>query len=207
MFHVKHEGWAPAVAGFELDPLPNGAESLLTRYEDLLVGRGGPMGLVAANDLPRIRERHMLDCLRGAALIEDEPLQAYDLGSGGGLPGIVLAIARPNVTLTLVEVRKNRASFLMDVIRELGLGNVNVHPRRVETLRERRDLCTARAFAPLPKAWIAAAPLLSPEGRLIYWAGASFDPVEDLPDGVSAELHPAAGLEGAGSLVEIRADR
>jgi 16S rRNA (guanine527-N7)-methyltransferase len=201
MFHVKHEGWVEAAESIGT-PLPEGAATLLSTYERLLVERGGPMGVVASRDLERIRERHILDCLRAATLIGPEALTGYDLGSGGGLPGIVLAIACPHLSITLVEVRRNRAAFLTEVVAELGVDNVDVYARRLETLRERRGLCLARAFAPLPKAWRAAAPLLTPKGRLIYWAGASFDRAADVPEGVSTRMHPPTGLPGAGSLVE-----
>jgi 16S rRNA (guanine527-N7)-methyltransferase len=203
MFHVKHEGWAEAAAAIGV-PLQDIAEERLSAYEDLLVARGGPMGLVAPGDLDRIRERHLLDSLRAAALIGTEPVTGYDLGSGGGLPGVVLAIAKPELAVMLVEVRRNRASFLQDVVAALDLTNVEVYPRRLETLRERKDLCFARAFSPLPKAWLASTRLLTHGGRLIYWAGATFDAEEDVPEGVSNALHPSSGLKDAGALVELR---
>lgn len=198
---MKHEGWARSAAAIGT-PLPETVLEQLNAYEGFLVERGGPMGLVAPKDLPRIRERHILDCLRAAALIGPEAASGYDLGSGGGLPGIVLAIARPRLSLTLVEVRRNRAAFLQEAVRELGLANVDVYPRRAETLRDRRDLCLARAFAPFAKTCAAASPLLTGRGRVIYWAGASFDVSGDVPDGVSIRVHPASGLPGAGALLE-----
>ena len=203
MFHVKHEGWAESTAaiGFSLPP---GDLERLNTYERLLVERGGPRGLVATRDLKRIRERHILDCLRASFLIGTEPASGYDLGSGGGLPGIVLAIACPQLSLILVEVRRNRAMFLQDAVSELGLKNVEVYARRAETLRERRDLCLARAFAPLPGTCTIAAPLLVAKGRLIYWAGVTFDAVRDVPEGVSIQVHHSSALPGAGTLVEAR---
>ena len=125
---------------------------------------------------------------------------AYDLGSGGGLPGLVIAIARPDLELTLVDVRRNRAAFLEMVVADLGLAHVSVYPRRAETLRVRVDLCLARAFKPPGATWAAAESLLRPGGRLIYWAGETFDPETDVPDGVAVELFRTPALARSGPL-------
>lgn len=199
MFHVKHEGWADEARSLGVD-LPTGAEERLDRYEQLLLERGAPMGIVAPGDLPRLRQRHLLDCLRAAPLAVGAR-SAYDLGSGGGLPGVVIAIAYPDLDITLVDVRRNRAAFLDVVVAELGLVHVTVYPRRVETLKVRVDLCLARAFKPAPTAWAMAAPLLAPDGgRLIYWAGETFDPVADRPSGASVALFRTPALARSGPL-------
>jgi 16S rRNA (guanine527-N7)-methyltransferase len=197
VFHVKHEGWRRAAASLGLT-LPPGADAKLARYEELLLARGAPMGLIAPGDVPNVRERHLFDCLRAAPLLPAEGA-AYDLGSGGGLPGIVLAIARPRLAVTLVEVRRNRAAFLQEVVADLGLPLVRIHARRAETLRERVDRCFARAFKPADVAWSLAEPLLTPEGRLIYWAGASFDP-EPLRARVDVRLFRTPALARSGPL-------
>lgn len=194
---MKHEGWGPAAESLGVT-LPPGAEATLDHYQDLLLERGVPMGLIARGDVPRIRERHLLDCLRAAPLLPGSG-DVYDLGSGGGLPGVVVAIARPELSVTLVEVRRNRATFLEEVVAALGLPQVSVYPRRAETLRTPTDVCLARAFKPAPAAWEFCEPLLKPGGRLIYWAGASFDPA-DVPPGVSAELFRTPALARSGAL-------
>jgi 16S rRNA (guanine527-N7)-methyltransferase len=117
------------------------------------------------------------------------------------LPGIVLAIVCPHAEIALVEVRRNRAVFLHQAVTELGLPNVSVYPRRAETLRERRDVCLARAFAPAPASWSVAEPLLARPGRLIYWGGVGFDPGADLPDGVAVSLFRTPALARSGPLV------
>jgi 16S rRNA (guanine527-N7)-methyltransferase len=175
------------------------AEARLDRYEALLLRRGAPMGVIAPSDVARVRERHVLDCLRAVPLVP-ETGTAYDLGSGGGLPGIVVAIGRPELRITLVEVRRHRAAFLEDVVAELGLAHVSVHARRAETLKTPVDLCLARAFKPAPSAWEFAARLLGPHGRLIYWAGASFDPAQDTPEGVRLDLLRTPALARSGAL-------
>lgn len=196
MFHVKHEGWSSVASssGVELDDT---AIDRLERFERGLRERAVPMGMVSPSDLPRLRERHILDCLRAASLLP-ETGTVCDLGSGAGLPGVVLAIARPDLRFVLVEVRRSRAAFLEEAIADLE--NAVVHGRRLETLRERVEACTARAFAPGPKSWAAAERLLGPSGRLIYWAGATFDIVRDVPAGVSASLFRSA-LARSGPLV------
>jgi len=196
MFHVKHEGWDLAARlDVELD---EEAGEQLDRYERLLVERAMPMGMIARADAPRVRERHVLDCLRAAPFLPDAG-SVCDLGAGAGLPGVVLAIVRPDLRFVLVEVRRNRAAFLE--VASSGLGNVIVHARRLETLRERVDACTARAFAPSAQSWAAAASVLGPAGYLIYWAGASYDRTTDLPDGVSGRHFTTPALARSGPLV------
>ncbi|MEZ0235606.1 MAG: RsmG family class I SAM-dependent methyltransferase, partial [Actinomycetota bacterium] len=91
---MKHEGWAVAASlGVDLD---DAAIERLERFERRLSEKGAPMGMVASSDLPRLRERHILDCLRATSLLP-EAGTVCDMGSGAGLPGIVLAIARPDV--------------------------------------------------------------------------------------------------------------
>jgi 16S rRNA (guanine527-N7)-methyltransferase len=196
MFHVKHEGWDRAVdLGIELAPE---AVSRLERYERLLLERAIPMGMIAPTDEPRLRERHIWDSMRAAPLLPSDGT-ACDLGSGAGLPGLVLAIARPDVRWVLVEVRRNRARFLEEAA--AGLENVVVHSRRLETFRERVNACTARAFAPASGSWEAADRVLVPDGFLIYWAGSSFDPYADLPQDVSWRLFRSPALARSGPLV------
>jgi 16S rRNA (guanine527-N7)-methyltransferase len=201
MFHVKHEGWSEWGDALGVDMGPT-AVAQLDGYERILLERGTPMGLIAPNDAPRVRERHILDSLRAAPFAKGRAT-AYDLGSGGGLPGLVLAIVVPELLLTLVEVRRNRAAFLKATAVELGLENVVVYDRRAETLRERRDLCLARAFAPLARAWEMARPLLNEGGSLIYWAGSRFDLSHDIPTGVGAQIHDSPALPGSGALIEL----
>ena len=177
-----------------------GQIALLERYEDFLVERAAPMGMIAPSDVPRLRERHILDSLRAVPLLPPATATVCDLGSGAGLPGIPLAIALPDVQITLVEVRQNRAAFLETVIGALGLDRVTVHARRLETFRSSVDVCLARAFAPAPKAWAAADRLLGAGGMLVYWAGATFDPNADPLPGVDVALFPTSALARSGPL-------
>lgn len=199
MFHVKHEGWdVPAdLFGVALDGT---ARSRLAFFERMLLERALPMGMVASSDASRIRERHFLDSLRAAPLLPESGT-ACDLGSGAGFPGLALSIARPDLSWVLIEVRRNRAAFLNDVIAALGLDDVVVHARRAETFRQKVDVCTARAFGSASASWKAAQPMLAPKGCLLYWAGVSFDASGDVPEGVEARLFTSAGLARSGPLV------
>src|SRR5688500_663157 len=100
MFHVKHEGWEKGAhpLGFELDAT---AAERLTLFERMLRTRAVPMGMIAASDVPRIRERHLLDSLRAVPLLPPSG-SVCDLGSGAGLPGVALCIARPDLRYVLV---------------------------------------------------------------------------------------------------------
>jgi 16S rRNA (guanine527-N7)-methyltransferase len=172
----------------------------LLRYEDLLARRAVPLSAVARSDATRIRDRHVLDCLRAAPLVHEGEV-ACDLGSGAGLPGIVVAVAKPWVRILLVESKAKRAGFLEFAVQELGLSNAEVVVRRAEELGREVDACLARAFAPLPLAWSVARGILRPGGRLIYFAGAELgDPA--VPDGAALEaVVRTPVLESAGPLV------
>lgn len=195
---MKHEGWIEAAAALDVAVDPRQASQLDT-YELLLRERAAPLGMIAEADRPRIRERHILDCLRAAALVGAAE-SAYDLGSGAGLPGIPLAIAEPELRVTLVEARRNRAAFLELAVDELALPNVSVFVGRAEDLIARVDLVAARAFTDAPGCWRIAEPLLKPGGRLLYFAGAGFDPRSDAPEGVDLALFTAPSLARSGPL-------
>lgn len=193
MFHVKHEGWTP-------DRLSADQLVLLDRFEGLLRSRAVPRGLVASSDVRHLRERHVLDSLRGVRHVPDAARRACDLGSGAGLPGIPLAIALPDLDVTLAEGRQSRAAFLELAVERLELGNVRVHPRRAQELPRGYDLCLARGFASAAESWAVASGVLDPSGTLLYWAGASFDE-RDLPAGARARAVADAPLESGGPIV------
>jgi len=172
----------------------------LAGFEELLRIRGSRLGVVAGGDLDRLRERHILDCLRAAAVTTDETT-AYDLGSGGGLPGVVIACARPELRIDLVESRRLRASFLELVIERLALANVRLVPRPIEDLADPADLCFTRALAAPGRCWELAEPLLAPGGRLVYFAGSALSEA-DLPSEVTSRwIPPPPALASSGPLV------
>jgi 16S rRNA (guanine527-N7)-methyltransferase len=184
--------------GVELSPA---AVSQLERFEGLLVDRAVPLGFVATSDAGRMRERHLLDCLRAAVCVLESDADAIDLGAGAGLPGLVVAISRPKLAVRLVEPRRKRAAFLELVVETLGIRNAEVRLSRIEDVPDVVDLCFARAFAPLPDAWTAARPHLRPSGRLIYFAGVGTETVAPLPGASAAGVLETPLLESAGPLI------
>ena len=193
MFHVKHEGSAS-------DHLTSEQVERLRRYEALLDERGAPLGVVSRADVPHLWARHVQDSLRALPLLPSEAGRICDLGSGGGLPGIPLAIARPDLEATLTEPRRLRAAFLELVVESVPVPNATVHPGRVEDLVAEVDVVVARGFGSAGTTWGAAQRLLGPSGLLLYWAGASFTP-EMVPEGVHARFAPEVGLESGGPIV------
>jgi 16S rRNA (guanine527-N7)-methyltransferase len=198
VFHVKHEGW-DIVGALNLVLAPEQLGKL-EAFEALIRDRAIPLGMVATADEGRLRERHIHDSLRAAPVVSPADRTAYDLGSGAGLPGVVVAIACPDLRMTLVESRRPRAAFLQLVVDRLGLANTVVSSERVEALTEPVDLCCSRAFARVGVAWRAADRLLLPGGRLIYFAGERFDPAE-LPADAASTLVTTSALARSGPLV------
>jgi 16S rRNA (guanine527-N7)-methyltransferase len=138
-----------------------------------LVGRGEELGLIGPLELPRIWSRHIINCGVVAPLLRRGTVG--DIGSGAGLPGIVLAIARPDVEFTLIEPMERRVHWLEEQKRILSLSNVTVLRARAEDVRlsERLDQVTARAVSALSKLIPMCAPLLRPGGELVLMKGAS----------------------------------
>jgi 16S rRNA (guanine527-N7)-methyltransferase len=144
------------------------------RFAALLASRAVDLGLIAEGDRERVLERHVLDSGRAVRHIRAGERVA-DLGSGAGLPGIPLAMAVPDASFVLIEPRQKAVAFLELALERLGITNADVFEGRVEEADLRVDVATARAFGPLSRSWHAARLVLRPGGRLIYFAGASFD--------------------------------
>jgi 16S rRNA (guanine527-N7)-methyltransferase len=183
--------------GVALDP---SQASRLMRFEELLVDRAIPLGVVSRSDTIRIRERHILDSLRAAPVVQGDELAA-DLGSGAGLPGVVVAIALPRLRMLLVERRPRRAAILELMVEELDVPNATVFAGLVVELPERVDVALARAFAPPDEAWAQARGVLRPGGRLVYFAGAA-TAIPAAPEGSTIlEVLQTPVLESSGALV------
>lgn len=137
-----------------------------------LAAHGEELGLIGPLELPRLWTRHILNCGIVAPLLR--PGTVGDVGSGAGLPGIVLAIARPDVEFVLIEPMERRVAWLSDQVRELGLSNVEVlRARAEETNREGTfDQVTARAVSALRTLIPLTAPLLRAGGELVLMKGA-----------------------------------
>jgi 16S rRNA (guanine527-N7)-methyltransferase len=141
-------------------------------YVQLLTTRGIERGIIGPREAPRLWDRHILNC----AVVTPRLPQAAsvaDVGSGGGLPGLVWAIARPDVSMTLIEPLLRRTTFLSEVVDELGLTNVLVHRGRADEVSERYDVVTARAVAELGKLGTWCLPLVKPGGVMLALKGQS----------------------------------
>lgn len=147
---------------------------LAEQYAALLATDGVLRGLIGPREAPRLWDRHLLNCaVLGDAIPTD--VSVCDIGSGAGLPGLVLAIARPDLRLTLVEPLLRRTTFLDEVIKQLGLTGVTVVRGRAEEVRDRHgfDVVTSRAVAPLERLLRWSMPLVSAQGALIAMKGSS----------------------------------
>lgn len=144
------------------------------RFVEILADTGVSHGLVGPREVPRLWERHVLNC----AVIEDAfPMGAMvvDVGSGAGLPGVALAIARPDLDLHLVEPMQRRTDWLTSTVGDLGLDNVTVHRGRAEELVGvlSAPWVTARAVARIAKLARWCVPLLDGRGTLVAMKGRS----------------------------------
>jgi 16S rRNA (guanine527-N7)-methyltransferase len=144
--------------------------ALLTRWQKA-------QNLVSRETLPSFWQRHAADSLQLLRFIAPDDRVFVDLGSGGGLPAIPLALAlrkRADATFTLVESNQRKASFLRAAGRELGL-SLNIEVRRADEIDSREtllpDIVTSRALAPLPALCVLSAPLFGPDTRALFHKG------------------------------------
>lgn len=153
-------------------------EAELRRYERLLAGTGIERGLIGPREADRLWLRHILNC---AVVVETDavvPIGAtvVDVGSGAGLPGLVWAIERPDLRVTLVESLLRRTNFLTEAVAELGLSDrVTVLRGRAEDVvgAVQADVATARAVAPLTRLLPWLTPLMAPQGQILAFKGAT----------------------------------
>lgn len=145
----------------------------ICRYVDILVGRGVEWGLMGPKEAPRIWGRHILNSAALESLIP-EGSRVADAGSGAGLPGIPLAILRPDLHVTLIEPLLRRSNFLTGAVEELGLeSRVDVVRERAEDLKATFDVVTARAVAKLGMLVGWTQGLLGDDGHLLALKGIS----------------------------------
>lgn len=140
------------------------------RYAEILQGVGVERGLIGPREGERIWERHIYNSLPVATLIPPGAT-VIDIGSGAGLPGVVLALARPDISILLLEPLERRATFLLEVIDELGLTNTRVARGKAADFQGKFDVVTARAVAPMDRLLAWSWHLLSPGGRILAMKG------------------------------------
>lgn len=172
MFHVKHGSIsAPPQEAADVfrDSLDRAA-----RYAAILAGAGVERGIIGPRETDRLWDRHLLNCAALGELV-DPGEQIADIGSGAGLPGIPLALARPDVRVTLIEPLLRRSDFLREVIDDLGVDVAVVRGRAEEpSVREQvgeMDAVVSRAVASLDKLTRWSLPLLRPGGRMLALKG------------------------------------
>jgi 16S rRNA (guanine527-N7)-methyltransferase len=155
-------------------------------YAEALSTTGAVRGLIGPREVPRLWDRHLLNCVVLKELIPDGS-EVADVGSGAGLPGIPLAIARPDLSVFLVEPLLRRVVWLREIVLALGLANVEIIRGRANAVAEtgqKFDVVTARAVLPLPGLLEICLPLLRPGGEVLAMKG----------DGVEQELREATSV-------------
>lgn len=181
--------------------LPAGFADQVERYVALLLEANAVLNLTRVVEPEAVARLHLLDALAALPLLDAAaPRRALDLGSGGGVPGIVLALARPNMRWTLVDSVRKKATAMRGFVDALALERVEVLAERAEVLgrdpahREAFDVVAARACAALPVLVEYALPLLRVGGTLLAWKGPIGE--NELEDGAAA-----AALLGGGTAV------
>jgi 16S rRNA (guanine527-N7)-methyltransferase len=155
-------------------------------YADALATTGVERGLIGPREVPRLWDRHLLNCVALKELIPDGA-ELADIGSGAGLPGLPLAIARPDLSVFLVEPLLRRVVWLRETVLALGLTNVEIIRGRANVVTEAGntfDVVTARAVAPLSGLLELCLPLVRPGGDLLAMKG----------DGAGQELDEAKAI-------------
>jgi 16S rRNA (guanine527-N7)-methyltransferase len=177
----------------------------LAAYLALLQKWNGVYNLTSIRNPQEMRTLHLADCL---AVVPHFPEagRVLDVGSGGGLPGIVLAIMKPALQLTLCDTVQKKCAFLQQVKGELQLENVQVQHARVETLQGEFDVITSRAFAELALMVQLTRHLLKPQGYWLAMKGLAPEAeIAALPKDLHAQITPleVPGLNAARCLVKI----
>jgi 16S rRNA (guanine527-N7)-methyltransferase len=167
-----------------------GQEDQIQRYAQLLAGAGIERGLIGPKEGDRIWERHIANCIPITTIIP-QGVRVVDIGSGAGLPGVVIALARPDLKVTLVEPLQRRVDFLNEVVAELTL-DLEVIRGRAERVKKQFEVVTARAVAPLEKLMDISWHMIPKTGSLMAMKGESAaDEIQatTLKKGSTAQLH------------------
>ena len=167
----------------ETPPAPDSARGVFAstlpraeQYAELLATQATLRGLIGPREVPRLWERHLLNCALVTDLVPEGSTVA-DIGSGAGLPGLVMAIRRPDLDVTLVEPLLRRTTFLEEAVEQLELENVVVHRGRAEELGRDAayDVVTSRAVAPMDRLARWSLPLVRPGGLFLAMKGSSVE--------------------------------
>ena len=203
---MSRDALAAGLAALGQD-LPAAAVDQLLAYRDLLLKWNRTYNLTALRDPEQAISHHLLDSLAILPWVRAGSL--LDVGSGGGLPGIPLAIARTHLAVTLVDAVQKKATFLQQVAIELGLANVRAVHGRVEELSGQFDQITSRAFSETGEFVALTRHLLAPGGRWLAMKGVRPDAeLATLPADVTIEaIEPLVvpGLAAERHLIILKA--
>jgi len=195
MLSAMPELWKQLAARASID-LDQPAIDKLNHYLDLLFAANATMNLTRITDRAAAEIQHVADALTLLPFLPAEPFSLADVGSGGGVPGLPLAIVRPDARVTLIESTKKKAAFLQSAVQQLELRNVTVLPVRAEEAgrgeqREHFDIVAARAVATLN--WLAewCLPLTKVGGRMLAMKGPK---VREELDGSRRSVHSGGGM-------------
>lgn len=154
------------LSGFGLEPLDDATGERFARYLALFLRWNARLNLSAVRDEESILSRHFVESIASARALPAGISTLLDYGSGAGLPGIPIALCRPEISVTLAESQGKKAAFLQEAVRALGLANAAVHNGRAESLVMRYDSTIMRAVDRMAQAVESAARLVTPEGWL-----------------------------------------
>lgn len=184
----------PHAAGVFSSQLP-----LMSSYADILAGAGVEHGLIGPREVDRLWDRHLINCGVVCPRLPEGATVA-DVGAGAGLPGLVWAIARPDLQVTLIEPLLRRTRFLEAAVEQLDLKNVEVLRSRAEDVDASYQVVTARAVAALDKLVQWCWPLVAPGGVLLALKG------QQAEEELSAARRRLGRLDIAGSAVRTYGD-
>ena len=199
----------------ESDPLQVSRETLITQYfpgqegairtyAELLTTAGIERGLIGPREGERIWERHIFNCLPVTQLLP-QGASLFDIGSGAGLPGIVIALARPDLKVTLIEPLERRVEFLNEAVTAIAAGGVEIEVirGRAQDVKKSADFVTARAVAPMDKLKKMCWHIVKTGGSLLAMKGESA--ANEMVGVKGAELHEIK-LEGIelGRVISVR---
>ncbi len=181
-----------------------GQEEAIQNYANFLVGAGIERGLIGPREGERIWDRHIFNCLPVTQLLP-EGASLFDIGSGAGLPGIVIALARPDLKVTLIEPLERRVEFLKEAVAAItsDLIEIEVIRGRAQDVKKSANFVTARAVAPLEKLKKMSWHMVKTGGSLLAMKGESA--ASEMVGVKGAELHEIK-LEGIelGRIISVR---
>ena len=181
-----------------------GQEDAIRAYAEFLTNAGIERGLIGPREGERIWERHIFNCLPVTQLLP-KGASLFDIGSGAGLPGIVIALARPDLKVTLIEPLERRVEFLNEAVAAIAAGGVEIEVirGRAQDIKKSADFVTARAVAPMEKLKKMSWHMVKTGGSLLAMKGESA--ASEMVGIKGAELHEIK-LEGIelGRVISVR---